>query len=74
LIRQAVARLTCAAGDDALPTLLLRKAGHEIVRASNFETEDLLKIFALEIDLISKFCTKIESMYERCLFENFIYP
>lgn len=47
--------LTSATGDDAFPSLFLGKASHEVIGASDFEAEDLLKIFALEPDLIPKF-------------------
>jgi len=39
--------LTGAACDDALPPLLLREAGHKIVRATDLEAEDLLQVLAL---------------------------
>ena len=46
-------RLTGAASDDAFPPLLFGKAGHKVVRAANFEAEDLLEILALEVDSVS---------------------
>ena len=71
--RQAVyIRLTGATSDDAFPPLLLGKAGHKVVRAANFEAEDLLEILALEIDLVSKFCAEIRGMHKRCLFKDLV--
>jgi len=65
-------RLTGAASDDAFPPLLLGKAGHKVVRAANFEAENLLEILALEIDLVSKFCAEIRGMDKRCLFKDLV--
>lgn len=65
-------RLTGAASDDAFPPLLLGKAGHKVVRAANFEAEDLLEILALEIDLVSKFCAQIGGMHKWCLFKDLV--
>jgi hypothetical protein len=71
--RQAVyIRLTGAASDDAFPSLLLRKAGHKVVRAANFEAEDLLEILALEIYLVPKFCAEIRGMNKWCLFKDLV--
>lgn len=65
-------RLTGAASDDAFPPLFLGKAGHKIVRAANFEAEDLLEILSLEIDLVSEFCAEIRGMHKWCLFKDLV--
>jgi len=65
-------RLTGAASDDAFPPLLLGKASHKVVRATNFEAEDLLEILALEVDLVPKFCAEIGGVYKWRLFKDFI--
>jgi len=65
-------RLTGAASDDAFPPLLLGKAGHKVVRAANFEAEDLLEILALEIDLVSKFGAEIRGMHKWSLFKDLV--
>jgi hypothetical protein len=68
-----VQKLTGAAGDDALPSLLLGETGHKVVSAANFKAEDFMKIFALEINLVAEFCAEIRCMYEWCLFEDFVH-
>src|SRR5258708_33739759 len=65
-------RLTGAASDDAFPPLLLREAGHKVVRAANFEAENLLEILALEIYLVPKLCAEIRGMNKRCLFKDLV--
>ena len=65
-------RLTGAASDDAFPPLLFGKAGHKVVRAANFEAEDLLEVLAFEIYLVSKVCTEIRGMDKWCLFKDLI--
>jgi hypothetical protein len=65
-------RLTGAASDDAFPPLLLGKAGHKVVRATNLEGEDLLEILALEIDLVSKFFAEVQGIHKWCLFKDLV--
>lgn len=47
-----VRTLTRAACHDALPPLLIRQARHEVVRAADFEAEDLLQVLPLEPYLV----------------------
>ena len=72
-VARGVRTLTRAARYDALPSILLRKACHEVVRATNLEAEDLLEVLALEPYLAPKPCTEAGAVHEWRLFQDLVH-
>ena len=71
-MRRQVRTLTSAACDDAFPSLVICEACHIVIGTSNLEAKHLLKILALEPDLIPEPGAQIGREYEGGLFEDFI--